>query len=303
VLVLSSLSGEINKIVVVQHRESQSFFQKVIRLRIYGQLRGKDYQDKFELGEDIDNITGATYTTQGIVKATKRAIRKIAKKGMNLQIPPEESPSLHFGNIELSLIFIFLFALIGTWEIIKPKHLFRWISMLSGLIFIGFVFKRPLSITFINKLMIGTFPSFIEHFYWYLLLILVFFPILFLKKNLYCERICPFGAFQEGISAISGTKRVRFKGFKYLKWVQRIMVLTAISAALILRKPSISNYEVFDVAFNLLGATFKFILLGVVLLFSFFLIRPWCNMLCPIRVITDSVGVLRHWVKDVIRKD
>jgi len=41
-------------------------------------LKGKNYKDRFILEEDIDGLTGATYTTRAVVECTKSASRKLA---------------------------------------------------------------------------------------------------------------------------------------------------------------------------------------------------------------------------------
>ena len=75
---------------------------------------------------------------------------------------------------------------------------------------------------------------------------------------------------------------------------------SAIGIALYLKNPGITSYEVFGAFFRLVGSDFMFILLGVVLILSLFLKRPWCSYLCPLRAVSDYVLLMNNWVREKI---
>ena len=175
--------------------------------------------------------------------------------------------------------------------------------MMTGLIFLGFVFNRPLTLTVINRLLLGFWPQWRLELYWIILLAGIVFVLNADNKNPYCEWFCPFGAAQECLGAIGGARvptpeRLRIP----LKWFQRILAFSAIIVALIYHNPSVSSYEVFGALFHLIGANWQFGLLAVVLVASLFLKRPWCRYLCPLRPVVDFIRLFRNWTKRLYQK-
>jgi hypothetical protein len=77
-----------------------------------------------------------------------------------------------------------------------------------------------------------------------------------------------------------------------------VLGYAAIVLALIFRNPARFNYEVFGTFFNLAGTYFQYALLAVVLVTSLFIIRSWCNYICPLRAVADYVRMMRHWMKN-----
>jgi len=77
-----------------------------------------------------------------------------------------------------------------------------------------------------------------------------------------------------------------------------ILTLFAISAALLLRNPGVSSYEVFGTMFKLTGSNFQFVLLGIVLIFSMLIKRPWCIYLCPLNPVRSHLTYIRGVIVD-----
>jgi NosR/NirI family nitrous oxide reductase transcriptional regulator len=123
------------------------------------------------------------------------------------------------------------------------------------------------------------------------------------NKNPYCEWFCPFGATQECVGAI-GRAKVRSPGkFRpYLKWLHRGLAWLAIVLALIFRDPGISSYEVFSAMFDGVGSTLTFAVLGIVLLASLVIKRPWCTYLCPLQPVSEFNLMIRMWIVELWEK-
>jgi polyferredoxin len=159
----------------------------------------------------------------------------------------------------------------------------------------------------INKILLGFWPAWQTHLYWYLLIGGILFVFTADNKNPYCEWFCPFGAAQECMAALGDARTVspgRFR--KFLLWTQRGLAWLAILLALIYRNPGLSSYEIFGALFDFIGSSWQFALLGIILVASIFIRRPWCNYLCPIRPVTDLYRTFRKWIietwKRTIRK-
>lgn len=292
--------GIVLETTVIEHKETFSFFRRVLRSRMIEDLKNKPYSDVFIPSEDVDSITGATYSARALAEATKKASRLVATKALNLPDIEEPAPRVKFGLAEGILLGLFLFGLIARTKRFKFKTAARWVSMLIGIGFIGFLLNKPFTLVLINKILLGFWPKWQLDLYWYILVGGIILITLIDKRNPYCEWFCPFGATQECLGIIGGGKvRVPQKIHSPLRWLQRGIALTAILLALIFRNPSVSSYEVFGAFFRLIGTNFLFILLAVVLIVSLFIRRPWCSYLCPLRPVTDFIRLVRNWIREI----
>jgi len=294
VVVAISTEGTVFGLTVIDHKETFSFFRRVIRSRLLDGLKEKSYADPFVLGQDVDGITGATYSARAVTEAVKNATRQVAAKALNLPAIEERTPKVQFGTPEIVLLVLFFFGLVARQKRFKPKKAARWISMLAGIGFLGFLLNKPFTLVLVNKILLGYWPKWQLDLYWYILLGGIVFITLIDNRNPYCDWFCPFGATQECLGVIGGGKnRVPDRIHFSLRWFQRLIALGAILMALIFRNPSVSSYEVFGAFFRLIGTNFLFILLAVVLIVSLFIRRPWCSYLCPLRPVTDFLKLLR----------
>jgi hypothetical protein len=284
----------------VEHKETVSFFQRVLRSQLSEFLTDKHYSDSFMLGQDVDSVTGATYSSRALADSVRRAARKVAFRNLDSPAIPEPSPPVVFGFPEAILLVLFAVGFVGRSRLFKRRKAIRWISMLVGMGVLGFVYNRPLTLVFINKMLLGFWPEWRLNLYWYILLAGIVLIIAVGKKSPYCEWFCPFGSAQECLGIIGGAKRrIPDRAHILLRWFQRVLALSAIALALLSRNPSISSYEVFGAFFHLIGSSFNFALLGVVLIATLFLKRPWCSYLCPLRPVSDFIRLISNWIREI----
>ena len=294
-----SPDGFVTGLAVVDHKETAAFFGRVMRRGALEDLKGKTFSDPFVLDQDVDSITGATFTTRALADAVRKASRKIASRNLGYSVPTEPSPKIRFRIPEAVLAGLFLFGIVGRLRRFKYKRTARWISMLTGLFVLGFVFNKPLTLVLVNKMLLGFWPLWQLHLYSYILLAGILFITFADNKNPYCEWFCPFGSAQECLAVIGGgRKRLPRNIHTALRWFQRALALGAVAIALFYRNPSISSYEVFGAFFHLIGTNFHFVLLGIVLVTALILRRPWCSYLFPLRPLTDYIRLFRSWVRD-----
>ena len=76
IAVAVSLDGNVMGLSVVEHKETASFFQRVLRSRLSESLKDKSYSDSFLLGRDVDSVTGATYSSRALADSVRRALVK-----------------------------------------------------------------------------------------------------------------------------------------------------------------------------------------------------------------------------------
>ncbi len=286
--------GTISNIRIIEHRETPSWYRKVMAEKYTEKLQNKSYKDRFELGTDVDGVSGATYTSRAIAEAVGKAARHVASTRLGYEVELEKEPDIKFGIPELSLILLFSIGLFSSKKKYKYKKQVRWIALVSSMILLGFIFERPLNLVHINKFLTGFWPDWQLHLYWYLLIFGVFSVLVIDKINVYCTWVCPFGATQECLGAMGNAKQIsvgKYAGL--LRWINRGVAWLAIVIALIYRNPGLSSYEVFGTLFSLTGTNLQFLLLMIIVLVSLFVKRPWCTFFCPIRSIEYFIRVLR----------
>lgn len=76
--------------------------------------------------------------------------------------------------------------------------------MLVGLLVLGFLDTRPLTLSDVNKILLGYWPTWQTNLSWYILIGGIFFVFTVDKKNPYCEWFCPFGAAQDCLGVLNG---------------------------------------------------------------------------------------------------
>lgn len=298
VAVATDLDGKITGLAVIRHRETPEWFKRVEESDYFSCFTGKKFSDPFGLGDDIDGISGATYTSRAVAQAVLEGSWFVAEKNLGFPVSAKRPVNVVFGPPEAVLLVLFALGFLGRRKSFRYKKKVRWLSMLTGMIVLGFMYTNPLTLSLVSKMLLGFWPDWHTHLYWYVLLGGILFCLISSGKNPYCEWFCPFGAAQECLGTIGGAKSHAVPRYKrLLTWLQRGLALAAILIAMVYRNPGISSYEIFGTLFDLKGSILQFFLLGLVVLASLFVRRPWCRYLCPIKPIESLIRLLRTWVK------
>ena len=296
VAVAVNTTGNTVGMTIASHKETPAWMKTVLNTNLLGSLIDKPYSDNFIVGEDVDSITGATYTARAIAESVLSASHAVAEH-IGLPVTPPPKPKIVFGLPEIVLVGLFAAGYFGHQRTFKYKKLIRWASILVGLIVLGIMYNSPLTLSYVNKFLLGFWPQWQTHIYWYLLIGGILFVFTVDNKNPYCEWFCPFGAAQECLGVIGGAKprsEGRYKDL--LIWVQRGLAWLAIVLALYCRNPGITSFEVFGTLFDLTGSSLQFGLLGIIVIASLFIKRPWCKYLCPLKPVLDLYRTFRKWV-------
>jgi len=275
--------GAVASLSVVRHRETPAFVERLKRAKFLDRLASRSHDDPIRLDDDVDGVSGATYSSLALTQGVRRAVDAVAEGPLDLPVPIEERRVV-FGAPELVLIALFAVA-VAQRRIRVSKQLrnrIRWATLLTGLVALGFVFNSPFVLAHINMVLVGYWPEWQTHLYWYILII----GLLFFKAkdewNVYCYDFCPFGAAQDVLGLIGGAKSRKVRWSNALLWAKRLLITAAISLALLYRNPAFSSYEVFGTAFRLEGSNFQFALLALIVFAAMFYSRPWCQYLCPL---------------------
>jgi NosR/NirI family nitrous oxide reductase transcriptional regulator len=303
VLVGVNPDGDITGVKIVTERDSPGFFRLVENEGLPDQYLGRSISDPLELGNDLDAVSGATASAEGVANSVKNALWQIASEGLDTPLPPQKR-DFKFGFPEVSLVLLYATGYLGhkvrnsQW-----KRRIRWGTLIAGLLVIGFIYTAPFTITMVISLLTGYWPDWHNNLYWYLLIGGILFVTTVDAKNPYCSWFCPFGAFQECVGALTGAKLYRPREWSaILLWIQRGLTLIAIVIGLALRRPGIASYEPFATLFDFRGTGIQWALLLLVTFASLLIYRPFCNYLCPLDPVYDFIAASRNWVREVYRK-
>jgi NosR/NirI family nitrous oxide reductase transcriptional regulator len=295
--------GKITGVRIVQQRETPGFFRLVESQGLLEQFLHKSVSDPLVLGQDLDAVSGATFSAEGVAAAARQAVNQIAAQGLGVTRPPEQHP-IQFGIPEIALVLLYA---AGYWGHRQRngalKRGVRWGTMLAGMVIVGFVYTLPLTIAQVITFLSGFWPDWHSHLYWYMLIGGILFVTTVDAKNPYCSWFCPFGAVQECLAKMSGAKYYRPRRFSdLLTWIQRGLALAAIVLGLALRRPGIAGYEPFATLFDLRGTAVQWIFLVVIILVSLLVYRPFCNYLCPLDPVVDFIGEIRRQARSFRKK-
>ena len=108
VAVAVDLKGEVINLLIIEHKETAAFLRRVLNKEYTKSIAGKKYSDSFVLGEDLDGVTGATFTCRALAQAVREGSRKIAVEILGFPPIPESPLKIKFGYPEAFLIFLFL---------------------------------------------------------------------------------------------------------------------------------------------------------------------------------------------------
>ena len=296
-------SGSIAGAAVIDHNETPAFFDRIKAASYLKALAGKSHADRFRPGDDIDAVSGATISLEALATSVRRGGRRLAADALGLPAKAPDPHPVRFGIPEALLILLFV---LGSLTYSRPprrmlrfRNALRWLTRLAGLLLLGFAFTIPLSIANVHALLAGYYPDWRTSIYWYLLIVIAFGPLVLTNRKVYCDNICPFGATQDLLKLVGGAKRRLTRRYRYpLRWMQRSLAWAAIVVALLFRNPGRIDYEAFGTFFTLTGTVLQWAFLGVVLVVSLFLFRPWCDYLCPLRAVGDYITMLRRWARE-----
>ena len=262
--------------------------------KLLGSLLDRSPADGFEVGRDVDAVTGATFSSRGLALAAREAALAVAERGATRSAGARVP--VRFGVPEGVLVLLLAAGALGRHRprlALRTRRLLRVGTLLAGLATIGFLWNRPWTISFPTRLLAGDWPSWTTHLYWYVLLAGTLLAFDRTGKNPYCPWVCPFGAAQDVIGLAGGARRRRVPSALLFTWVKRGLLWLAVLLGLLHRSPGATSYEVFAAFFRLSGTGFQYAILGFVLAAAVFVSRPFCSWLCPVDAVERAVRPVR----------
>lgn len=197
---------------------------------------------------------------------------------------------INYTMIYEPVIIFLILGLIGLMIRYPWFRKLRGLFLLAGLLYLGFYRGAcPCMISSFQNtaLLIFGIKVHWESLLWFLLLI----PATYLFGKVWCGWLCHLGALQEFLFRAPKLKLLtNLKAQKVLKVIQISVLSLWILQLLITRTNIFCEIDPFKVAFNLFSANWiGYALLGVLLISSVLIYKPFCRTMCP-------VGLTLGWV-------
>jgi Na+-translocating ferredoxin:NAD+ oxidoreductase RnfG subunit len=302
VLASYDTNGNVKDVRIIAHSETPSFFQYVINKGFIDTLKGKRADEPFRIGEDLNAVTSASYTSRGIALAVRKGAHELATS--ELHLPVVEGHGRHFSLAEwLACALIMITLVFNRFRATKKLRPF---VLAASFFIIGIWQNSTLNLSNVALLISGRIPPWNEMPSWFLLAIGVLVIILVTGLNLYCYWLCPFGCVTQtigklgqfaGIDCNRSLQKRQLAGVDIRLWLAWFSLLLGF----IVGNPGISVYEPFGTLFSFRGNTAQWILMAFALLTAVVIDRFWCRFLCPMGAICDSLATLRRKFKGMRR--
>jgi hypothetical protein len=290
-------SGRLAEVLMLSHKETPAFMQRLQRGHFFRQFGGKDVSDNFIVDDDIDSVSGATVSAKGFTSAVRDAVHLGAVNHLGLS-QTWQQPGWSPGINEVMLLILFVLAFTAGYRKDKLAKISKYVVMVGALVFIGFYANVSLSLANIAGIFMGYIPTPSEHPMWWIMILGVLGSIAFMGRNVYCQQLCPFMVVQDLAQKISGVKlridsrfqrRARTLIFS-LSWVALMLIFLS-------AHPAMGSYEPFAMMFSLEGLGIQWYILPASLLGSFFVPRFWCRLFCPVGLYLNEMVRLRRRIR------
>jgi len=264
-----------NKLVgikLTEHNESPGYIDFISKEGFF--LKLKDVPLTKIINEPIDAVSGASMTTNAIIKALKQKTAEYNNtiiKIKNQNLKKKIINGLAVLVIVLSLLCFFT----------KSFKKYRIWLLSSSVLVLGFLNGTLISMFLIHGWVINGIPLFSQTLLVIIFTLAVALP-LFLNKSYYCDYLCPYGALQELAGKISPKKtNIPFRDVVVIKYLRTIIFVVIIILLLAGVSFDLTNIEPFS-AFIFVSASVVAIILAVIfIVLSVFFNKPWCYYFCP----------------------
>jgi hypothetical protein len=280
VCLMLSPEGKILKVVSQEHAETKDYFDEAWQ-HILPQCEGKTLAELD--AEKIDGMTGATYTSQSLIKNIN------AVKTHWSQAEQGPVGQWHFGWKHAALLLTLLVGGVVAWM----KRKAPWMRIIVLALNVGVVGVWTGSYLSLSQLL-----GWMEHG-WVLamaypailvLSVSLLMPLLG-KRKYYCNWICPYGSAQELLGKLPVPKvEISKRGAEWMTWIRRACFGTLFVLLWMGVGRDVLGYEPFSLFQPQAAAPAVLIISGVILLSSLFVHRPWCRCFCPLGELMDMAN-------------
>jgi hypothetical protein len=277
--------GKILRVRIIAHGETDSFMEAFLEGKLLADLAGRSAADPLRVGKDLDAVSGATRTSEGVAEAVRDALSRGGSGGG----PGGGEPSFAVPGLKAWAAIAYL--ILVAWLLPRLRRKFRLATMAVSVAVMGGLLGRFFSVTDAARAATGMLGG-AEERTGLLLFLIALAGVTLWRGRVWCSHLCPFGCLTELGGRVTRA-RARLPGglataARILPWV----TLGAVSAAVAWTgRTGAAGAEPFGVAGQLLrrpgkivslwtGSPAPLILFALLVLASLFSTRFYCRYLC-----------------------
>lgn len=282
--------------------ETPSYFRKLIGGSFFkDNFVGDPISEGFSINTNVDAISHATISSNASTKAVEEGVAYVGEHYLDTDVERHDN-QIGVGYLDV-LVFVMLILALATTLLSKNKVLV-WVCRVYSIVVMGFIAAQFITLTVLIALFSLDWPSIIDYLRWYLLVFGVLILVIATGKNVYCQRICPFGALEEAIFAFGGTigkKPLNPLVGKILRWGPGLLLFVSLALSFGIHSLDFASYEPFSLIFGQVGVGIQWALLPLVLLGALFSRRIYCNFACPVGYVLTKIVVIRSKAAKLVR--
>ncbi len=282
--------GRVASVQLLDHEESPDYVDRIVASGLLGAFVGRNAAEHAQ----VEAITGATITSRAMIDDIASAHERVMAM---LSGEEFEGPSPRTSIPWLPSVAVLLVLALAFMRLRRPRdRILRVVTMIAAVAVVGVWFNTPITIGDLVDLRNGSLPSLAR-----LPLLLLLFAVVaaFLRGNLYCCFVCPFGALQEGAAAVGLPKCAPSdRAIRALRWLRWIVAIATIYAIAVIGSSAFRTIEPFALLFSRWPGVTTIVQTAVILLLALFFRRIWCRFFCPTGLILDLIAMfgakIRH---------
>lgn len=284
--------GKLTAIEAEPNAESPSFFDRAKEL--FSRWQDKTIDEA--MAEDVDAVSGATFSSKAIIRNVQRGLayakqHGLADGGKGAQEESAErtvATGWTLGSI-VALIAVLLGAVVPLFTNNRRLHL---VQLVVNVVVLGLWTGTFVSYTLFLRLFaggvslsaIGTLAAPLL-----MLIVALLYPLAG-RSGHYCAHVCPFGSAQELAGKLSRRKlRITPRVLRVLTALRNL--LWGVLMALLLTGTCTAwiDYELFTAFIYSSASVWVIVLAMLFLVLSVWVPRPYCRFVCPTGVLMKSV--------------
>lgn len=284
--------GRLTAIEAEPNAESPDFFDRAKEL--FSRWQGKTIDEA--LAEDVDAVSGATFSSKAIIRNVQRGLAYVKQRGLaDGGNGAQEESAEHtvatgwtLGSI-VALIAVLLGAVVPLFTNNRRLHL---VQLVVNVVVLGLWTGTFVSYTLFLRLFaggvslsaIGTLAAPLL-----MLIVALLYPLAD-RSGHYCAHVCPFGSAQELAGKLSRRKlRITPRVLRVLTALRNL--LWGVLMALLLTGTCTAwiDYELFTAFIYSSASVWVIVLAMLFLVLSVWVPRPYCRFVCPTGALMKSV--------------
>ena len=231
--------------------------------------------------QEVDVVSGATYTSQSLIDNLRAVLSVYAETGMKRHYEPVIG-----WPRTIALFVVFAFGLLVAYRYKKIRWM-RTIALVLNTAVTGFWCGQFLSFSILRG-MVQNGTDFILYLPTVVMLLLAIIMPYFHKKNYYCLWMCPYGSLQELAWKLPLPKvKIGAKAFKVMHQIRLVILSVLILLLWVGVGMAVLDYEPFSAFIVVTAAPAVMILAGAFIVLGIFIPHPWCQCFCPVGAVLN----------------